>query len=220
MIIRFLLSIYLLLLSTLLLAQHTKTFVNDSIGILDGKAQEDWTQRPNRIGIAVNELVNSAIAIRYLRQVNNRHLLGAFISVFPLSKGTDVYNGFKFSPAYQFNLDANPKRGAYLEAKISMGYYSCDRISYSWENHTEYQAAKFWTYGGSAALGFRWSVKEKVLFSYSVGYQYLPAGFPNSITINGRDYHQGAPGFGILKAWPVAGPGAVVEMKFIIGFNF
>lgn len=183
-----------------------------------------WKENKNNISIAVNEIINCALGIRYNYQFQKKHAAGIHLSIyakslFPNRGETDNYDGFKFSPLYQYYLINNTKVGIYLEPKLSVGYFKADKISYSNDNKTEYLAVEFWTAGSGISIGFISDIKNTVTIAYSLGFQYFPSGAPDSI-FRDQTYEQGGTSTNWLKSWKASGPGAVIEMKLLIGLKF
>jgi hypothetical protein len=183
-----------------------------------------WKDKKNNISIAINELFNCALGIRYKYQFQKKQAAGIHLSIyakslFPKRGEKDNYDGFKISPFYQYYLINNTKVGIYLEPKLSFGYFKANKISYSYENQTEYLTAEFWTGGAGLSIGFTNSTKKNLAIAYSVGFQYFPSGAPEYIYRNIK-YEQGGSGMIWFKSWKASGPGAVIEMKLLIGFKF
>jgi len=86
-----------------------------------------WKEKKNSVLIAVNEIMNFALATRYTHLLNRKAAIGVHLSIYTSSimQGAiskENYNGFKLSAYYQYYLINNLKGGIYLEPKLSIGY--------------------------------------------------------------------------------------------------
>ncbi len=78
----------------------------------------------------------------------------------------------------------------------------------------------FWTYGVAAAIGYDWYANEKVDIGFILGVQVFPNGAPDAIEYDGYIYERGSNSIFPLDNWYFAGPGSIIEVKFLIGGIF
>ena len=184
-----------------------------------------WLNRRQNISFAVNELINTAFAFRYTYSLSKRNAVGIHLStylkvLFPVRGDIDNYNGFKLTALYQFHMVSNIKSVLFIEPKLSFGYFNSDKVSYSYDNSQIEVPEEFWTFGGGISFGISSFIKKKLSLTYLVGLQYFPFTGSNTAPDPYSYYSRGPAYFPALKMWEITGPGAIIEMKFLIGWNF
>jgi len=184
-----------------------------------------WRHREHTVSLAINEMVNYALAIKYVRHFKRKEAYGLHLSLYTfnllnIADSKENYTGFKLSTFYQYYLVNNLNGGIYLEPKLSFGYFDADYITYYKGDHHIHQSKKFWTGGAGLSLGFLAYGSDRVVFGFSIGLQYFPTTAANTIIYNGEEYNR-KPTTGIeILFWEGVGPGAVVDFNFLIGIKF
>lgn len=191
------------------------------------KYDEFLTNKKQTVLLAINEIINGAIATRYIYQINKHEAYGTHLSIYindflGNSIQKENYKGFKFITFYQYYLVNSQKAGIYLEPKLSIGYFDTKDIKYyGGDEEVIYYSDKFWTAGLGASVGFMFYIKNSVALGFSFGVQYFPSGAPHKISIDGTEYsrissditYSGPP------YWESFGPGAILDFKLFIGFK-
>lgn len=203
---------------------HPTTFTKDSSNI------DFWKERPNRIMLAVNELLGGSLGITYERYLHRRHTVGVVSSTYfagwgslvLFSYGTAKFTGIKLSPFYRFYYFNNPKSGGYLEAKVTYGYLHFRQIYYYRDYSASYRGfyatENSSSFGFGVTAGFNFRPREGIFnYGFSIGLQAFPPNLPKTLYYD--DYG------GLIcepddAFWFVMGPGAVLEIKLLIGFGF
>ncbi len=181
----------------------------------------------NAIQVCPFEMFNLGLGIRYTRFFKNKMAVGVHTTVYFNSLLGDNskenrYDGIKVAPFYRLYFFRNPYKGAFFEPKLIGGYFSSDKIVYSMPdrdyglNYTD----SFWTYGIAAAIGYEWYVGEKADIGFILGVQVFPNGAPKAIEHNGYTYERGSNSIFPIDNWYFAGPGSIIEIKFLIGGIF
>ncbi len=187
-----------------------------------------WKEKKHSVLIAVNELMNIALATRYTHLLNRKEAVGAHLSIYAswIMQGSiskENYNGFKLSVYYQYYLVNNLKGGIYLEPKLSVGYFDANNITYyGGEDETIHYPDKYMSAGAGVSIGFLGYIENSGIFGFSLGAQYFPSGAPRKIDIDNQEYsriprdilYSGFP------FWETVGPGAIVDFKLFFGFKF
>jgi hypothetical protein len=182
----------------------------------------------NSVLIAVNEIMNFALATRYTHLLNRKAAIGVHLSIYASSimQGAiskENYNGFKLSAYYQYYLVNNLKGGIYLEPKLSIGYFDANNITYyGGEDETIHYPYNYMAAGAGASIGFLLYIENSGIIGFSLGIQYFRSGAPPTVVIDNQEYSRipndilySGPPF-----WETFGPGAIVDFKLFIGLKF
>ena len=186
-----------------------------------------WRTNRNALQLCPFELFNTGLGIRYTRFIKNQVAVGIhatfyFQSLFTNRQPDNRYDGFKLAPFFRFYFFRNIYKGAFLETKLLGGYLSSDRIVYSMpdDDYSHLYTDSFWTYGIAFSVGYDWYLNEKVDLGFILGIQAFPNGAPKTIEYDGTTYERGSNSIFPLDNWYFAGPGSIIEMKFLIGGIF
>ena len=184
-----------------------------------------WRHRKHTVTLAVNEMVNYALAVKYTQHFKRKEAYGLQLSIYTvdllnIAASKENYSGFKLSGFYQYYLVNNLNAGIYFEPKLSFGYFDANNIAYYRGEGHVHRSKKFWTGGAGLSIGFLAYASDRVVFGFSLGLQYFPAAAPNTIIHNGTEYSR-KPTYDIeIPFWEGVGPGAVVDFSFLIGVKF
>lgn len=187
-----------------------------------------WKEKKNSVLIAVNEIMNFALATRYTHLLNRKAAIGVHLSIYTSSimQGAiskENYNGFKLSAYYQYYLINNLKGGIYLEPKLSIGYFDANNITYhGGEDETIHYPYNYMAAGAGASIGFLFYIENSGIIGFSLGIQYFRSGAPPTVVVDNQEYSRisndimySGPPF-----WETFGPGAIVDFKLFIGLKF
>ena len=186
-----------------------------------------WRINRNAIQVCPFELFNTGLGLRYTRFVKINMAVGIhstfyFQSLFGNSQPDNRYDGFKLAPFFRLYFFRNMYKGAFFEAKLMGGYFSSDKIVYSMPD-ADYgilYTDSFWTYGTAIAVGYDWYLHGKIDIGFTLGIQAFPNGAPKTIDYKGVTYERGSNSIFPVDNWHFAGPGSVIEAKFLIGGIF
>jgi len=208
----------------------TGTIRNLSISMIpiDTSYHIMWKEKRHIAQICINEFFNGSIGTRYLYEFKRDKYLGAHLSIYsgslpPKLWSSETYDGFKLSFIYQYYLiNDHFGRSVYVEPKISIGYFDSDNIHYYGGDYKKTYSTDFFTAGLGCSIGFNGLIKKTVLISFTFGFQYFPSKAPNTIVVDGKEYTL-VPSdilYSMGPYWEMYGPGAIFEVKLLIGVNF
>lgn len=181
--------------------------------------------RKNMFGIAANEVINGAFALRYQRFFSNL-AVGIHNSFYIAGKGpnfmikTNKYFGVKIAPYFRLYTDRINRFGGYLEGKGIAGYFDYDVLWYGYPPDIRRGASyteTFWSYGFGFGGGYYTFLPKSNRFVFNIyaGFQYFPMIVPETRISSS---------YGELKVekggWYLFGPGSILEVKIIFSMVF
>jgi hypothetical protein len=188
----------------------------------------------NTLSLSLIELIAVAIAGRYERFITPRHSIGMHGSFYVygnnINLGSEygyynVYHGFKLAPGYRFYPFRNGTFGAFLEAKVPIGYFYFSKLNYHYSGQQSNRGVNIkysqWTagYSISAGISLVLSKTKHIIISVSAGYQYFPIDIPETAFKTLSDGHTMELPTDV-NWWYNAGPGSKYEIKVLIGKIF
>ncbi len=178
------------------------------------------------MAVAVNELINGAIALRYQRYFWFKHAIGIQSSYYfrgrgpTFYSGTAEYKGIKIAPYYRFYIERKMTNSFFVEGKVIGGYFDFSKLIYAYSVDNRYYESKnieFSSFGFGAGIGFSRLLPRtrNGFISVTVGYQYFPMQVPSTMWSDK---------YGTIGVqnnwWYIIGPGSFFEIKLIFGGIF
>jgi len=184
-----------------------------------------WSNYKNALSVAINEITNGGVALRYQRYFSNNQSLGLYATYY-LGFGIELiglqkmsFDGFKVSLAYRRFTDRKIKKGLYGEARISGGYFNFGDL-YSGSAFDGVSAPdEFLSMGLGIGGGFftKLAKLKHGFLNFYLGLQYFPIYHQEKGFYEHDEKHSSVSNYGY---WYSHGPGSIVEIKIIVGGLF
>jgi hypothetical protein len=185
-----------------------------------------WKDKKNTVSWMANEIISGSIGICYERFFALKHSFGLKSSFYLFGRttglfevGTSSYQGIEIATFYRFYPYRTYFKGFFCEPRVIFGYYNFSELSYAYVNYAESIPFKQSVFGVGVLAGVT-SVKRDTPSNFpyinvSFGFQYLPLTAPKIYQgDHGPEYELES------DFWYLIGPGAMVEIKILIGGIF
>lgn len=186
-----------------------------------------WKDAKNTLSWMANEIISGSIGICYERFVALKHSFGLKSSFYLFGVGetglfdvgTSRYKGIEIATFYRFYPYRTYFKGFFCEPRVIFGYYNFSELSYAYHNYAEWIPFKQQVFGVGVLAGVT-SVKRGTPSNFpyinvSFGFQYLPLTAPKTYKEDHGPVYELESNF-----WYMTGPGAIVEIKVLIGGIF
>ncbi len=184
-----------------------------------------WSNYRNSLSVAVNEIVNGGIALRYQRYFGNNQSLGLYATYY-LGFGIELigvqkmsFDGYKVSLAYRRFTDRKLKKGLYGEARISGGYFNFGDLYSGSAFDGVSPPDEFLNMGIGIGGGFftKLAKLKRGFLNFYLGLQYFPIYHQEKSFWEHDEKHASVSNYGY---WYSHGPGSIVEIKIAFGGLF
>ena len=190
------------------------------------KRDTAWKTYRNELSFVLNELFQSAVAMRYQRFLGFKHAVGISGSYYfhgvgsTLFTSSSEYTGFKAVPFYRFYIFRKIKMSFFMEGKIPAGYFDFSHLFYAYKNdnrYGEFYKENFWSTGFASGVGFSFILPKTRhgIISFTAGFQIFSMHVPQT------KWNEHYNTLEVLDGWwYFYGPGSVFEMKISVGRIF
>lgn len=183
----------------------------------------------NNLSLAPVELIFSTITVSYERFLPKKQSVGLMTSIY-INRGGNVFfynngsfigdhllNGFQAIPFYRYYFSNDDHTGPFVQAKFMVGYFD---VSNTYSGNYSYSGGYFWTGGAGIAFGVKIKHRKfpRNTLELTMGIKYLPI---TNTAVERYFYDElPTPGGGEISSWYIASPGAIFDIKFIVGGIF
>lgn len=188
------------------------------------------TSYKNNLSLAPVELLFSTITVSYERFLAKKQSVGLMTSVY-INRGGNIFfynngsyvgnhllNGFQAIPFYRYYFTNADHTGPFIQAKFMAGYFD---VTDTYDSpYDQDPGGYFWTGGAGIAFGVKINHRKfpRNTLEFTMGVKYMP--ITNSYVERVFYNEVPTPGGGEISTWYIASPGAIFDVKFIVGGLF